>query len=262
MNNILKKIVEAKKKRIKEQKERVPLSLLEKKCENLTLRHRFKEALKKKNTINIIAEYKKASPSAGVLTTAGPVQVATIYQEAGASAVSILTEEDFFKGSIQDLEEIRKAVHLPVLRKDFIVERYQVYESAVSGADAILLIVSILKKEEMAEFFKLAESLGLDVLTEVHSKRELDIGLESGAPIIGINNRNLEDFTVDIATTEKLMPHIPGNKFVVAESGIKSEDDAVRLQRSGVHGVLIGEYFLKAADIKKSVEQMVRAGQT
>lgn len=206
----------------------------------------------------IIAEVKKASPSKGVIRVDfEPVKIARIYQEKGAAAISVLTEERYFQGSLDYLAAIRGEVAIPLLRKDFIVDPFQVYEARVAGADAILLIAACLDRAQMEDLAGLAAELGLDVLTEVHNHRELEKTLLVGAEIIGINNRDLHSFKTDIATTEKLLREIPSGKVVVSESGINTRADIDRLQAVGVHAFLIGEAMMREADIGAKLQSLL-----
>jgi indole-3-glycerol phosphate synthase len=184
-------------------------------------------------------------------------EVAMAYQEAGAQAVSVLTEEDFFAGNPAYLSEVKNVFSGPVLRKDFILESYQVYESRYLGADAILLIAGLLTKEKLAEFMQIADSLGLDYLVEVHDEKELKKALSLKIPVIGINNRNLKTLEVDFKTTEKLFTLIPKDKIVVVESGIKNSQDVLFLKILGASAVLIGTVFMQSDDIKSKVSQVM-----
>lgn len=209
----------------------------------------FREALCGER-LAVIAEVKKASPSKGLIQPDfHPAATAKAYEAAGAGAVSVLTEAHYFQGSSAYLREVRIAVNLPILRKDFIFDPYQIYEARAIGADAVLLIAAILTKRQLADFLELAGFLGLDCLTEVHSREELDMVLETNASIIGINNRNLKTFHVDLETTEQLTPIIPPDKVIVSESGIASNEDARRLRACGANAVLVGETLMRSGDI-------------
>ncbi|OQX15041.1 MAG: indole-3-glycerol phosphate synthase [Desulfobulbaceae bacterium A2] len=199
--------------------------------------------------VAIIAEVKKASPSKGLIQpNFDPVRVARQYAEGGARAISVLTDVDFFQGSIDFLPLVRNAVSLPVLRKDFLIDPLQVRQAALYGADAVLLIVAILTPAQLRELHGLAEELGMDVLTEVHDEPELETALAAGCSLIGINNRNLRDFSVDLETTFRLRPRIPAHVPVVSESGIGSVDDIRRLRQAGVQAALIGESLMRHGD--------------
>jgi len=197
----------------------------------------------------IIAEVKKASPSRGVICADfDPVRIATTYAANGAAAISVLTEERYFQGHLDDLAAVRAAVAVPLLRKDFLFDAYQLYEARAYGADAVLLIVAILSDTLVREFLGLADELHLTALVEVHDRPELDRALRSGARLIGINNRDLRTFHTTLATTEALVPAVPSDTCVVAESGIDTVADLVRLERQGVRAFLIGEALMRAAD--------------
>jgi indole-3-glycerol phosphate synthase len=197
--------------------------------------------------VAIIAEAKKASPSKGVIQPDfDPVRIARNYQAGGAHCLSVLTDADFFQGSLTFIPQVRDAIDLPVLRKDFIVDPLQIEEARAVGADAILLIAAILDRAQLRDFRLLAESLGMDALVEVHDERELDDALAAGSRLIGINNRNLHDFSVSLATTFRLLPRIPPEIPVVSESGIASAADMRRLKAAGVKAALIGESLMRA----------------
>jgi indole-3-glycerol phosphate synthase len=196
--------------------------------------------------VAVIAEVKQASPSAGVIVeNFDPVEIADHYRAAGADAISVLTEERFFKGSIDHLQRVREAVKCPVLRKDFILDEIQIAESVVAGADAILLIVAALSQEELVRFREIAATYQLDAIVEVHSLPEMERALEAEAEIIGINNRDLTTLSVDLGVTEQLIEEIPAEVVAVSESGIRTEEDFARIAQSGVNAVLIGESFLR-----------------
>jgi indole-3-glycerol phosphate synthase len=254
----LKEIVQKKKEKILLAKQQLPEEDLKAKVENLPATRPFIEAIYKPRTISLIAEIKKASPSRGIIRQEfNPQEIAKIYQEAGAQAISVLTEEDFFSGSIFYLNEVRSVVDLPILRKDFILEPYQIYESRYFGADAILLIADLLTKDSLSELMQLAANLGLSYLIEVHNEKELKKVLNLKVPFIGINNRDLHSLETDFKTTEKLFPLIPKDKIVVVESGIKSYQDVLFLKILGVSACLIGEAFMEAEDIKKKIEEIM-----
>lgn len=261
MKNIdtLKEIVTKKKDKILLAKQKFPEEDLKPRTQNLSPTRPFIEAINKPRTISLIAEIKRQSPSCGVMRQDFNLQeIAKIYQDSGAQAISVLTEEDYFGGDISYINEIKSLVGLPILRKDFILEPYQVYESRFFGADAILLIADLLSKEKLSELIKLADTLGLDCLVEVHTDKELKkvLGIK-GVALIGINNRNLHSLEVDFKTTERLFPLIPKDKIVVVESGIKTYQDVLFLKILGMNAVLIGEAFMEAEDIKKRIEEIM-----
>lgn len=205
----------------------------------------------------VIAEVKKGSPSKGVIREDfDPLAIAEIYQTNGAACLSVLTDEHFFMGHLLYLSKIREVVNLPLLRKDFICDPYQIYEARVAGADAVLLIAAMLDASQLAEYNALATELHLDVLLEVHDEPELEMALATGCELIGINNRNLQTFETDLATTERLLPMIPHGHFVVAESGIACRTDVLRLQRAGARGFLVGESLMREDDIGAKLREL------
>lgn len=218
----------------------------------------FYDALDRTERLNVIAEIKKASPSKGILCDDfDPVQIAMDYESSNAAAISVLTEEDHFLGSMDHLKRVRQAVARPILRKDFIFDSYQLYEAAQAGADAILLIVAILDPPQIKQLMLLAEKLGLDVLVEVHSLPELRIALEMDARIVGVNNRDLTTFRVDINTSLHLSPHVPDSVILVSESGIQTADDIRLLREAGYDAFLIGELFMKSKNPGKSLRELM-----
>ncbi|MEI6631745.1 MAG: indole-3-glycerol phosphate synthase TrpC [bacterium] len=257
-SDFLKEIVSKKKERIAFAKGQLPEEDLKSRVQGLGQARPFIEAINKPRTISLIAEIKKSSPSKGVIRENFNLQqIAGIYKEVGVQAVSVLTEEDYFSGSLSSINEVKSLVEAPILRKDFILEPYQVYESRFFGADAILLIADLLTKDTISELAQLADSLGMDSLVEVHTEKELKKVLNMELPLIGINNRDLHTLEVDLKITEKLFILIPKDKTVVVESGIKSRQDALFLKILGVSAVLIGEAFMEAQDIKKKVEEIM-----
>ena len=255
----LKEIVLKKKEKILLAKQQFPEEALKAKAQNLAPTRPFLEAINKPRQISLIAEIKKQSPSRGIIRQDfNPQEIAKIYQDSGAQAISVLTEEDYFGGNITFLNEIKVSVDLPILRKDFILEPYQVYESRFFGADAILLIADLLSKEKLSELIQLANSLGLNCLVEVHTEKELKKVLSlKQVTLIGINNRDLHTLEVDFKTTERLFPLIPKDKVVVVESGIKTHEDVLFLKILGANAILIGEAFMAAEDIKKKTEEIM-----
>lgn len=256
-NNILDEIVFYKKESLEKQKRIVSLDVLKKGISNLEQTRDFAKAISGKG-ISIIAEIKKASPSKGIIRKDfDPVQIARIYEENGAKAISVLTEEKYFLGSIDYLKQVKDVVKLPILRKDFIFDEYQIYEARVKGADAALLIAGILDKNKLKDFLDLSRSLGMSCLVEVHNKEELDKVLSTGAKIIGINNRDLKTFKTDINTTIELIKDIPSDKIVVSESGINTHEDVLRLKDVGVKAFLIGEALMREKDIGKKIRELM-----
>lgn len=215
------------------------------------------EGVLKSRELTLIAEVKKASPSKGVINDQiNPVETALKYQAGGAGAISVLTEEEFFMGNNEYLRDIAKIVNIPILRKDFIIDPYQIYHSKYLGASIILLIAAILDRDKLREYLLIADSLGLDAIVEVHTKEELMIAIEAEARIIGINNRNLKTFEVDLDTTKSLMELMPEDKFVISESGIKTAEDVKFLKNLGVKGILIGETLMRSTDVGKAIEEL------
>jgi indole-3-glycerol phosphate synthase len=218
----------------------------------------FQEALSHPGT-SLIAEHKRRSPSAGIIREGASVtEVVQAYERGGAAAISVLTEEQHFGGSLEDLYEARRATELPILRKDFCVDLYQLYEAKVAGADAVLLVVGSLRADDLERLYAEAQALDLDAIVEVHDEEELDCALELDVDVIGINNRNLEDFTVDIQTTVDLLAAIPTGKTVVSESGIRTRQEIEELERVGVDAVLIGETLMRAPDPEDAVRELTR----
>lgn len=246
--SVLTTIIEAKLRRLEVQKNHRPLvhfSEQLKKRSSGVRTQKFSEQLKSRD-MGIIAEVKKASPSKGIISPIfEPVEIAQAYEHNGASAISVLTEEDFFLGGIEVLKAVKSAVKCPILRKDFIIDPYQIYESAVIGADAILLIACLLDLETLKSFMALSDSLGLEVLLEVHDQEDLEKAIQVDAPIIGVNNRNLRTFQVDLENSLRLAKDLPKGKLWVSESGIQSSADIKRLKSAGFNGVLIGETLMK-----------------
>ncbi len=213
--------------------------------------------------LGLVAEVKKASPSVGtIVTDFDPVAVACAYEAAGAHAVSVLTDEQFFQGHLSYLSRVRESIRLPCLRKDFTVHEVQIYEASVAGADAVLLIVAALEQERLEALYRTAERCQLDVLVEVHSMEELDRALDIGARIIGINNRNLTTFEVDLGATESISEEVPEGVLLVSESGIKSGADTQRVFDCGCNAILVGETLMRSGDVNASVRELlgVRGG--
>jgi indole-3-glycerol phosphate synthase len=209
---------------------------------------RFRDALSGEG-VGVIAEFKRRSPSAGALHDAPDlVEIVTAYERGGAVALSVLTEGPNFGGSLDDLRTARATCELPLLRKDFVVDPYQLYEASAAGADAVLLIVAALEQQTLASLYREARALGLDVLVEVHDSLELERALVVGADVVGVNNRDLRDFSVDVERTERLMGEVPPGVIVVSESGIADAEQMLRLYERGVHAVLVGEALMRSSD--------------
>jgi indole-3-glycerol phosphate synthase len=234
----------------------VPLEELERRLAERPEQRPFGEALVRPG-LSVIAEFKRRSPSVGdIRRGATPAEIARAYEEGGAAALSVLTDVPHFDGSLEDLREARQACELPVLQKDFIVDRYQVYEAAAAGADAILLIVAALGEEELARLHDEARGLDLDCVVEVHAEEELEAALSIDAEVIGVNNRNLDDFSIDVQTTFELITDVPAGKTVVSESGIAERETLEELERVGVDAVLIGEALMRAPDPAAKVREL------
>ncbi len=256
--DVLKQIVAKKKERILLAKQQLSQEELVAQLAGLPATRPFKEAISKPRQISLIAEIKQASPSAGLIRANFNLEEITRqYQEAGVAAISVLTEEDFFGGNLAYLNQVKSLTGVPVLRKDFILEAYQVYESRYFGADAVLLIADLLTKDKLVELMQIADTLDLDYLVEVHDEKELKKVLGLKVPVIGINNRSLRTLEVDFKTTEKLFTLIPKGKIVVVESGIKNSQDVLFLKILGANAVLIGTAFMAEADIRKKVEEVM-----
>lgn len=257
--DVLKEIIQKKKEKILLAKQEKSEEELKAKVQALEPARNFLAAIHKPREISLIAEIKRASPSAGVLRENFlPGQIAGIYQQSGAQAVSVLTEEDYFGGSIDYLKEVKSVVSIPLLRKDFILEPYQIYESRYYGADALLLIADLLTTDQLTQMLEISFGLGMQCLVEVHSEKELKKVLKLKKEfILGINNRDLHTLSVDFQTTEILFPLIPKGRCVVVESGIKSHQDVLFLKILGVNAVLIGQALMQAEDIRKKIEELM-----
>ena len=263
MATILDQIVETKRRELERRQREEPLSTLEERISTLPVPLNLSGALMG-DGLRLIAEAKKASPSRGLLREDyDPVALAKAYADSGAAAVSVLTEVDHFQGSLDHMSTVKEALKaqgLPVLRKDFVFDPYQVYEARAYGADAILLIVAILPPELLKELLQVSQSLWLQALVEVHDEDEMEAALEAGSEIIGINNRDLHTFETDVAVTERLAPLLPGGKIVVSESGIHSHEDMLRLRRAGAHAALVGEALVTSADPGAKVRELLYGG--
>jgi len=256
MSNVLERIVDVTRGEVRRRRKAVPLADLEARVHHREGRP-FSEALVRPG-VSIIAEHKRRSPSAGEIRAGSTVtDIAEAYERGGAAAMSVLTEGAHFGGSLADLEEALAATRLPILRKDFIVDPYQVYESAAVGADAILLIVAALEPKDLAMLHREALGLDLDVVVEVHDEEELTAALEMvDADVIGINNRNLTDFSVDIERTYELLSDVPAGKTVVSESGFHTREQLEELERVGIDAVLIGETLMRAPDPEVALREL------
>ena len=254
--NILEEIAEKTRERIRKEKRQFPLEQLKNLAEKAPQQPSFLEALKKPG-MSYICEVKKASPSKGLIAPEFPyLEIAKEYEAAGASAISCLTEPFYFMGSDTYLREITETVDIPVLRKDFTVDKYMIYQAKAFGASAVLLICAILNDQELLEYRELAETLGMDALVEAHDEREVKMALAADARIVGVNNRNLKDFTVDINNSVRLREMVPENILFVSESGMKTRQDIERLEQNGTNAVLIGETLMRSADKKAALQEL------
>lgn len=255
---ILDKIIERKKIEVKQAKALVPMEELLNYPYFSVACLSLKESILDPEKTGIIAEYKRASPSKGDINSTSAVEdVVKAYEEAGASAVSVLTDGEFFKGNLEDLSKAREAISIPILRKEFIVDKYQITEAKAYGADIILLIAACLKKEEVQDFAAYAKQLGLNVLLEVHNEQELMDNLFDDIDAIGVNNRNLKDFSVDLQHSYDLLDKIPTEYIKVSESGISDPSTIRALKKAGFQGFLIGENFMKTSDPGQAIKDFV-----
>lgn len=263
MSDILETIVQKKREEIERARER---SIHEDWAGQAPLapsRADFAAALRNADGIGVIAEIKKASPSAGVIRPDfDPPEIAKSYQQGGAQCLSVLTDAPFFQGDIQYLRDVAAAVPLPLLRKDFILDPLQIFEAKLAGASAVLLIAECLSAAQMAEYVALTESLGMTTLVELYDRSNLGAVLDSGTKLVGINNRDLRSFHVDLRHTTDLMADIPRDRIVVSESGIKTPADVDRLQSAGVHAILVGETFMRAADPGEKLAELMGSVRT
>ncbi len=256
----LEDLIEATQRRVDERKRTRSFGELESLVEDAPRCLPFAEALSRPWT-SVIAEHKRRSPSAGTLREGASVtEIVRAYERGGAAALSILTEQDHFGGSLDDLLEARRATDIPILRKDFTIDPYQVYEARAYGADAVLLVVGSLELRGLSTLHGIARELEMDAIVEVHNEEELETALDIDADVIGINNRDLEDFSVDLQVTFELLTDVPAGKTVVSESGIHTRDDVVELEDAGVDAVLVGETVMRAPDPEGAVRALVGGG--
>ena len=255
--NILEQLAAHAKERVALAEQACPLEIIREKASRMEKGDgSFEKALKRPG-LSFICECKKASPSRGVIAESFPyLQIAREYQEAGADAVSVLTESKWFLGSDRYLREIAETVSLPCLRKDFTVDEYMIYEAKLLGASAVLLICSILSSRQLREYLQVCETLGLSALVETHDEGEVDMALETGARIIGVNNRNLRDFSVDMENSRRLREQIPAEVLFVSESGVRTAVDAAALREIGADAVLVGEAMMRATDKRAMLAEL------
>ena len=257
---ILDDIFAASRVRLDVQKREVPLEELKRRCDDLPPARGFAEALRRTDRLAFIAEIKPQSPSAGILKANFSVEdIAREYEEAGADALSILTEPDYFGGSLENLRKAQSVVHLPLLRKDFIFDAYQLFEARAAGADAILLIAAMLSPEQVSELCALARELSLDVLLEFHSREELNQLPVTEPVICGVNHRNLHTMEIDLSISEQLFPCFPNGFVKVAESGISAAEDIKRVRKSGADAILVGTHLMKAQESGEALQKLVSA---
>ena len=262
MQNFLSEIIELKQSRLDEAKLSKPFETLREDAlvqRHSAKKHALREAIKNDSHLNVIAEFKRASPSKGMIRDdVGPTEIALLYEAGGAAAISILTEEDRFRGSLDDLRAVHATVSLPLLRKDFLFDEFQLYEAAASGADALLLIVAILDDETLAHLRRITEEdLQMDALVEVHNKEELSRAVRAGAGLIGVNNRDLRSFNVSLDVSVELIRHAPKDALMIAESGLNSREDLVHLRECGYKGFLIGESLMRAEKPDETLRKMI-----
>lgn len=257
--SVLKKIVDQKKIRVAAAKSKTPLPELRSAVRDMDRPRDFRKAIRRDSgPIRLIAEIKKASPSRGLIKADFDHKLITgIYERKNVDAISVLTEEDFFQGSLDFLKDVKGATSRPVLRKDFIFDEYQIYETRAKNADAFLLMAAILEKNQAREFLNLAEELGLSVLFEIHDIRELETALEIKAPVIGINNRDLKTLRIDLNNTFELKKEIPDDRIVVSESGIKTREDVLKLWEAGIDAMLVGTSLMTSDDIGAKIDQLL-----
>jgi indole-3-glycerol phosphate synthase len=257
MATILDRIVETKRREIAAARAAVPEAELERRAAEMPPTRDFRGAIRRVNQITLIAEVKKASPSAGVIRPDfDPVAIARTYEAHGAAAISVLTDVEYFQGSLTYLTDVKAAVGLPVLRKDFVLDRYQLLEARCAGADAVLLIAECLPGDRLAALQREAVALGLQTLVELHDAEQLPRVLDCGAAVIGINNRDLRTFATRLEHTLEQLPKIPADRVVVSESGIKTRADLVRLGAAGARAVLVGESLMRAGDIGAALDAL------
>jgi len=257
--HILQQIIENTTEELKVRQQKVPLAEMRRLAEQKVAGKspaRFRKALET-DGLGIIAEIKRTSPSKGLICSDfDPIRIAEQYESGGAAAISVLTDSKFFQGHLSYLSDVASHVQLPVLRKDFIVDEYQIYEAAAHSASAVLLLAVVLSEQQISDFLNLTHQLNMDALVEVHDRAELEKVLKTGAVIIGINNRNLRTFEVNIQTSLDLIKYIPNGKIKISESGLKTSSDFEMLQRAGFNGVLIGETLMRQNDRVKFLRQL------
>ena len=261
MNTFLKDILHSKQYEVQEKKKKTDLNELAQKAKDLQLHKKpFSQSIKRSphEEVNFIGEIKKASPSKGVIRDPfRPLEIAKIYQKCGVKAISVLTDEKYFQGSLDNLEKVSRATKLPTLRKDFIVDPYQIFEAKLAYASAVLLIVAALDEEKLKDFILLAKSIEMDALVEVHNLRDLEHAINAGAELIGINHRDLETFHVDLKVSDELIPHVPEEATLVVESGIHTREEVQHFNHTRTDALLIGEALMKEKDIDQQLNLLM-----
>lgn len=266
-DNILEILAETARERVSEDKKKIPMEKMKELAFSMECNTDKKsgfpvERALSSGDISFICEVKKASPSKGIIAEDFPyLKIAKEYEEAGAACISVLTDPSRFLGSDTYLKEIAETVHIPVLRKDFTIDAYQIYQAKVLGASMVLLICALLDEATIREYIGICDSLGLSALVEAHDEAEIDMAVRAGARIIGVNNRNLKNFTVDVHNSERLRKLVPQNIFFIAESGIRTQDDIRVLHEAGVNGVLIGETLMRSDDKKAMLDELRKGCQ-
>lgn len=254
---ILTKLADSTRDRVEREKKQIPLEMVKEQALAMKKGDFSFEKVIAEGDISFICEVKKASPSKGLIVEDFPyVQIAKDYEEAGAGCISVLTEPDYFKGDKKYLKEISENVSVPLIRKDFVIDEYMIYDAKIHGASCVLLICSLLDKETMEKYIEICDNLGMSALVEAHDEEEIQKAIEAGARMIGVNNRDLKTFTVDIRNSERLRKLVPDNILFIAESGIKTNADINRLRKANVNGVLIGETFMKAENKKEMLQEL------
>lgn len=260
MATILDEIIAYKRRVVAEAKQRVSHEDIRKQADRVRKPRSLMESLTAGEDIALIAEIKKASPSKGVIReNFDPVEIGRAYEKNGAAGISVLTDEKYFQGSIASLKAVSEAVQIPVLRKDFVIDPYQIHEAGTIGASAVLLIVSALSQRELAEMLTVCRETRLDALVEVHTREEASRALDAGAALVGVNNRDLKTFETDLQTTFDLIEYLPDELVVVSESGIETRDHVVRLRDAGVNAVLVGEHLMRHPDVGRKLKALLGA---
>ena len=258
MATVLDNIIEHKQQEIAAAKTQLPFGDLQAQLSAAPFIRDFRSALVSGKPLGLIAEVKKASPSAGIIREDfDPVSIAQTYEQAGAQCLSVLTDENFFQGHLDFLREIRQQVTIPVMRKEFIIDRYQILEARCAGADCVLLIAECLDDDQLADLYEYAHELGMETLIELYEPENLDRVLKTGTQLVGINNRDLRSFETSLEHTFRMMESVPDNISLVSESGIRTHDDITRLQQAGVAGVLVGESLMRQPDIRQAVHSLM-----